>query len=112
MAPKPQDEAVRLMRFRAPLELELVDRRPVPAVPTPQCWHCAMTNHRPLADVSDVAAEVVVSVLLLFWSCSLSSCQANQKIYAYGLLLVEREGWLVNGNYTNRTPHWAAESHL
>ena len=27
MAPKPRDEAVRLMRFGAPLELELVDRR-------------------------------------------------------------------------------------
>ena len=71
-----------------------------------------MTNHRPHADMSDVAAEVVVSALPPFWSCFLSSCQANQKIYAYDLLLVEREGWLVNGNYTNETLHWAAESHL
>src|SRR6185503_14601424 len=73
---------------------------------------CAMTNHRPHADVSDVDAEAVVSDLPLFWSCFLSSCQANQKIYAYDLLLVEREGWLANGNYTNGTPHWAAKSHL
>ena len=27
----------------------------MPAVSTPQCWHCAMTNHRPHADMSDVA---------------------------------------------------------
>ena len=71
-----------------------------------------MMNHQPHADVSAVAAEMVVSVLLPFWSCFLSSCQANQKIYAYELLLVEREGWLANGNYKNETPHWAAESHL
>jgi hypothetical protein len=71
-----------------------------------------MKNHRPHADVSAVAVEAVVSALSLFWSCFLSSCQANQKIYAYDLLLVEREGWLANGNYTNGTPHWAAESHL
>ena len=58
--------------------------------------------------MSAVAAEAVVSVLPTFWSCSLSSCQANQKIYAYDLLLVEQEGWLANGNYTNGTPHWAA----
>ena len=43
----------------------------VPAVSTPQCWHCAMTNHWPRADVSDVGAEVVVSVLLPFWVCFL-----------------------------------------
>ena len=84
----------------------------VPAVPTPQCWHCAMTNHWPNADVSVVAAEAVVSVLLPFWSCFLSSCQANQKIYAYEPLLVEWDGWLVNVNYTYGTPHWAVESHL
>jgi hypothetical protein len=84
----------------------------VPVVPTPRCWHCAMTNHRPHVDVSAVADEVMVSVLLLFWSCYLSFCQVNQKIYAYELHLVEREGWLANGNYTNRIPHWAAESHL
>ena len=60
-----------------------------------------MTNHRPHADMSDVAAEAVVSVLPTFWSCSLSSCQANQKIYAYDLLRVEQEGWLANDNYTN-----------
>ena len=53
-----------------------------------------MTIHRPHADVGDVADEAVVSVLPPFWSCFLSSCQANQKIYAYDLLLVEREGWL------------------
>jgi hypothetical protein len=52
----------------------------VPAVSTPQCWHCVMTNHRPHADMSDVAAEVVVSALPPFWSCFLSSCQADQKI--------------------------------
>ena len=63
-----------------------------------------MTNHRPHAEVSDVDAEVVVSDMPLFWSCFLSSCQANQKICAYGLLLVEREGWLANDNYTNGTP--------
>jgi hypothetical protein len=84
----------------------------VPAVPTPQCWHYAMTNHRPHADASAVVAETVVSVLLPFWSYFLSSCQANQKIYAYEPLLVEREGWLANDNYTNGTLHWAAESHL
>jgi hypothetical protein len=39
--------------------------------------------------MSDVAAEVVVSALPPFWSCFLSSCQANQKIYAYDPLLVE-----------------------
>ena len=71
-----------------------------------------MTNHWPNADVSVVAAEAVVSILLPFWFCFLSSYQVNQKIYAYELLLVEREGWLANGNYTNGTPHWAAESHL
>ena len=71
-----------------------------------------MTNHRPHADVSVVAAEVVVLVLLPFWACFLSFCQANQKIYAYEPLLMEREGWLANGNYTNGTPRWAAESHL
>jgi len=84
----------------------------VPAVPSPPCWHCAMTNHLPHIDMSVVAAEAVVLVLLPFWFCSLSSCQVNQKIYAYDLLLVEREGWLANGNYTNGIPHWAAESHL
>ena len=31
-----------------------------------------MMNHRPHADVSDVAVEVVVSVLPPFWSCFLS----------------------------------------
>jgi hypothetical protein len=67
-----------------------------------------MTHHRPHADVSAVAAEAVVSVLLPFWSYFLSSCQVNQKIYAYELHLVEREGWLANGNYTNGTPHWEA----
>ena len=71
-----------------------------------------MTNHWPHAEVSDVAVEAVVSVLPPFWSCFLSSCQANQKIYAYDPLLVEREGWLANGNYTNGTLHWVAESHL
>ena len=84
----------------------------MPTVPTPQCWHYAMMNHRPHVDMSAMAAEVVVSVLLPFWSCSLSSCQENQKFYAYDLLPMEREGWLANGNYTNGTPHWAAESHL
>ena len=84
----------------------------MPAVPIPQCWHYAMTNHWPHVDVSAVAAEAVVSVLLLFLSCFLSSCQVNQKIYAYELLLMEQEGWLTNGNYTNGTPHWAAKSHL
>ena len=71
-----------------------------------------MTNHQPHADVSDVAAVVMVSVLPPFWSCFLSSCQADQKIYANDLLVGEREGWLANGNYTNETLHWAAESDL
>ena len=71
-----------------------------------------MTNHRPHADVNNVAAEVVVSALPPFWSYFLSFCQANQKIYAYDLLLMEQEGWLVNGNYTNETPHWVVESDL
>ena len=61
----------------------------MPAVPTPQFWHCAMMNDWPHADVSVVAAELVVSVLLPFWPCFLSFCQPNQKIYAYELLLVE-----------------------
>ena len=38
----------------------------VPTVPIPQCWHYVMTNHRPRADVSVVATEAVVLVLLLF----------------------------------------------
>ena len=48
-----------------------------------------MTNHRPHADMSDVAAEAVVSALPPFWSYFLSSYQANQKICAYDPLLVE-----------------------
>ena len=71
-----------------------------------------MKTHQPNGDVSDEAAEAVVSALPPFWSCFLSYCQANKKIYAYDPLLVEREGWLANGNYTNGTPHWVAKSHL
>jgi hypothetical protein len=63
-------------------------------------------NHLPHADMSTVAAEAVVSVLLPFWPYFLSSCQANQKSYAYGPLVMEREGWLANDNYTNGIPHW------
>ena len=38
----------------------------VPTVSTPQCRNCAMMNHQPHADMSDVAAEAVVSALLPF----------------------------------------------
>ena len=89
MAPKPRDEDVRLMRFGAPPELELVDRWP--GACRVHSSVLALCHDEPLAhaNMSDLAAEAVVSALPPFWSYFLSSCQANQKIYASDLLLVE-----------------------
>ena len=55
-----------------------------------------MTNHPPHGGMRSEYAEAVLA-FLPFWSCSLSSCQVNQKHYAYGPLLIEREAWLANG---------------
>ena len=108
---KPLDEAECPAEIGGPLELELVDRCPFACRATLLYLRCAMMKHLPHGDMRFKYAEAVL-VFLPFWSYSLSSCQVNQKHYAYGPLLVEREGWLSNGNYTNGSPHWAAKSHL